>query len=666
MHLIGGPGLRRWTNAAAMLLAFLVLPGLESQAMGAGPVVGFAQPVFVDNNLAGGEPVMAADPVHGTLVYSSHEGTTHLYRNGLVAPLDFGSNYRNQVNVWTSTTGGATWQRDNLAGFQGAPPTKSQGFSDPDLTIDESARIYNTGIDLANDSLFSSVDGGRTFDKGTAQCHDGDRPWLAGGRPDEVFMGTDTVEGSGSGHQIFRSSDGGNTCELTGIPDNGTLPGGGSYTGFGKLYYDHQRGKLVEPVLFSDKNGNVDGVGIATASPGDAQFVPVKAADVPGGIFAHWPAIAIDAADNIYLVWDTNERSKTATGGCGTLPPPGPADGPAPLPNSVQMAVSTDFGRTFSGPVTLARPGDRRVFWPWIAAGDAGRVSVIWYEADRVVDPDCQSSTVSVRAAQVFNATDPAHAQTTVVDPIGRPIHSGTVCQGGTSCVATGQDRRIGDFFTNAIDPNGCVMIATGDTTRPDPLTGQPRPTALPLFVRQNAGPSLTGDDCAHPGTRGLAFGPGGVTASCRDRTPPTSRFGVRGPVGSRRHPLLRGLADDRGCTNAAARVTIAGRVARVRVSVARIVGGTGPLGQHFCENVRPNARFTGRRRCSQLLFLPARGTTRWSLGLARPLPLGSYVAWVQAIDARGNVERLSARRNLLRFEIRPAPHPTQGVLFTG
>jgi hypothetical protein len=59
--------------------------------------------------------------------------------------------------------------------------------------------------------------------------------------------------------------------------------------------------------------------------------------------------------------------------------------------------------------------------------------------------------------------------------------------------VATGQDRRLGDYFTNAVDARGCVIIATGDTKLTDPTTGAPYPTARPLFVKQNGGPSLYG-----------------------------------------------------------------------------------------------------------------------------------------------------------------------------
>jgi hypothetical protein len=67
------------------------------------------------------------------------------------------------------------------------------------------------------------------------------------------------------------------------------------------------------------------------------------------------------------------------------------------------------------------------------------------------------------------------------------------VCQGGTTCVATGQDRRLGDYFTNTIDGNGCVLIATGDTRLTDPTTGGAFPTARPLFLRQDSGPALRG-----------------------------------------------------------------------------------------------------------------------------------------------------------------------------
>ena len=68
------------------------------------------------------------------------------------------------------------------------------------------------------------------------------------------------------------------------------------------------------------------------------------------------------------------------------------------------------------------------------------------------------------------------------------------MCQSGTTCVATGQDRRLGDFFTDAVDQNGCVMIASGETTT-DPTAA----TSRPLFIQQTNGTSLTGQSCVAP-----------------------------------------------------------------------------------------------------------------------------------------------------------------------
>jgi len=203
-----------------------------------GTTLRFGTPVYVDQQLAGGEPEVIADTLHGDFVYTAHEGTTHLYRDGYTmspwGDFQFVSNYCNQVNTWHSTDG-VNWIRAGYLGTGGCMqlPAQNTGFSDPDLTFDAGGRLYNTGIDLANDALFSSNDGGVTWDKGTANCHNGDRPWLAGGSAGQVFMNTDTVEGDASGQQIFVSTDGGQTCSQTGISGVGTLADGTTYSGVG-------------------------------------------------------------------------------------------------------------------------------------------------------------------------------------------------------------------------------------------------------------------------------------------------------------------------------------------------------------------------------------------------------------------------------------------------
>ena len=485
-------------RACTLLLLLLAL----APAAQAAPVH-FTPPLLVDDTRAGGEPVMWTDPMHKVIVYSSHAGTTHLYKPGLVSggALDFISTYRNQVFMWRSEDDGRTFKRIDYAGGFATDPTKNSGFSDPDFTQDAGGRIYNTGINLANTALFSSPDGGKTWDAGTVQCVPGDRPWLAGGRKDEVFL-ADNVLNSGGGptHQVFQSTDAGNTCPATGIPAGGTTEAGEDWTGNGKILYDRATDTVVEPANFMGGSGGVTGVGIDTWTREDKAFKPSKAAD--SSMFAHWPAISIDDGGTLYEVWDDAPVSETENGGCNGAP--------SPLANHILMAYTKDFGKTWSKPIKIAAPANHRVFWPWVAAGEAGRVSVVWYETDKVADIGCVRLKLSIKAATILRATS-AHRKVTVVDPVGRPIADSDLCLSGTTCVATGEDRRLGDFFTNSVGLDGCVEIASGrhhdegpgDRRRAAHVTAHlPAPGQRPSTARQRG---LLGQ--GGPGRRSRAAG---------------------------------------------------------------------------------------------------------------------------------------------------------------
>jgi hypothetical protein len=478
------PSVRRICLLVLALTAVVAAPA-------AAKPVHFSAPQLIDETRAGGEPVLWTDHVHKTILYSSHAGTTHLYRPGLASggALDFISTYRNQVFMWRSEDDGKTFQRVEYAGGFATDPSKNSGFSDPDFTQDAGGRIYNTGIDLANTALFSSADGGKTWDAGTVQCVPGDRPWLAGGAKDEVFLADNTAAGSPT-HQIFRSTDAGNTCPAEGIPAEGTTDEGEDWTGNGKILFDQATQTVVEPANFMGGNGGVTGVGIDTWSretEPDA-FTPSKAAD--STMFAHWPAIAIDDGGTLYLVWDDNPVSETEKGGCN--------GDPSPLPNHILLAYTKDMGKTWSAPIQVAAPADHRVLWPWVAAGESGSVSVVWYETDKLVDLGCTPAKFSIMDATILNADNDAKRTVSVVDAVGHPIADSDLCLSGTTCVATGEDRRLGDFFTNSVGLDGCTQIASGDTTHKDPVTGGELPTSRPIFLRQDSGARLRGSgDCS-------------------------------------------------------------------------------------------------------------------------------------------------------------------------
>ncbi|TMD63180.1 MAG: exo-alpha-sialidase [Chloroflexi bacterium] len=511
-----GRAMRRISRLAILGIGgFAVGSALTTSPTAAAGTAGFGAPVFVDTVRAGGEPGILHSNKYGNLVYTSHEGTTHIDRSGgpasiqqfLCPGLTTADCYKNHVWIWTSDDHGKTWQlRDEALPYT--------GFSDPDLTQDASGSIYNTGIDLANDSVFSSQDGGKTWPHGTTNCHEADRPWLAGGgAAGEVYMATDTEE---NGHEVFYSANYADSCSVTGIADNGSFNNGQeSYSGFGKLVYDAFDGSLIEPAVFTHTDGTI-GVGISRlpnardAFNGGHETWQPQEVVYPTTVYSPFGApelISMDSAENIYFAWDTNERDPNGTGGCSQLVP-NTGGGPTPLPNRIMFVAGTHVGLgawTFSAPVSLASQGNARVLWPWSVAGSAGNVSVVWYQMDKMVDPDCDiynGQTVPdvktyVYQAQISNATNPSKRRIAVVNASGRYIHQGGICDSGTTCVATGQDRRLGDYFTNSVDSSGCVVIASGDTTVPDPISGGPRATSLPIFIRQISGASLTtGKSC--------------------------------------------------------------------------------------------------------------------------------------------------------------------------
>ncbi|MDT7536861.1 MAG: hypothetical protein QOI82_446, partial [Actinomycetota bacterium] len=64
------------------------------------------------------------------------------------------------------------------------------------------------------------------------------------------------------------------------------------------------------------------------------------------------------------------------------------------------------------------------------------------------------------------------------------PVHTGTICQGGTVCQAQLIDRRLGDYFSVEVDDTGRMWAGYADTRVPGSVS-------LPAFVRQQGGPSL-------------------------------------------------------------------------------------------------------------------------------------------------------------------------------
>ena len=430
------------------------------------PKVSFASPVYIDQNRAGGEPVsvVAHD---GSIVVSSHAGTTHLYKDptGLPGIGDFAVGYFNQTLNWRSADGGRTWNYVGTLGngVVGPHTVTSTGFSDPDLTIDAGGRIYNAEIAFiagTNVSVYSSNDDGQSFHRanpisGTA----GDRPWVLGKDPDEVFL---TV----SGGQLSRSTNGGLTFSTVTTESLGQ----------GKLLNDPiNPAGIIAP--YSDAGHN-SGIAISADRGKTWKGYPVQL----GRSTQFFSTVGVDRAGWVYVV---------AAGGY---------DGAGDTTSDGEVTFSYFDRKTkkWAAPVTIPTPkGD--ALWPWVVAGDDGRVAIVWYQS-LASAPErwyiYHAYTLNGHGSRVRcgNRTVLAAPSFRVTNASGRIIHAHPICLLGTICVAApspeDSDRRLGDFFTVNHDLLGNMFMASGDTMLTNPLGG-PKVVSNPIFIRQVSGPRL-------------------------------------------------------------------------------------------------------------------------------------------------------------------------------
>jgi hypothetical protein len=189
-----------------------------------------------------------------------------------------------------------------------------------------------------------------------------------------------------------------------------------------------------------------------------------------------FPSIAIDSAGAVYVTWSDTHRI------------------------FLTRSTQPDTDGTWSAPVKVST-GLHSAMFPWIVAGGAGKVDLVWYAAK--LDPASPACTGGseppddsqgvnnnchnvwdVDFAQSLNATaaTPTFQQ---ADVISTAIHNGSLCDQGLNCDLFGGDRTLLDFFEVDLDPLGGANVAfVSDVASP----GQ----AEIMYSRQCVGPSAT------------------------------------------------------------------------------------------------------------------------------------------------------------------------------
>ena len=159
---------------------------------------------------------------------------------------------------------------------------------------------------------------------------------------------------------------------------------------------------------------------------------------------------AIDTAGNVYVTWCQYPlKSGGAYAG----------------PGQIMLASSTNGGLTWSKPLQLNPPSQPTVIFPWITAGDPGRVDIAWYGAGPSGDkpgPDAADHALwDVTMAQSLNAlaAEPTVTLTKVTD---HHVKFSGISTGGLGGSA---DRSLGDYLEVRTGLNGEAVLSYVDDT---------------------------------------------------------------------------------------------------------------------------------------------------------------------------------------------------------
>jgi hypothetical protein len=401
----------------------------------------------------------------------------------------------------TSTTGG------------GGDNELAIGTPDPDLG--GAYRVYVSSLNsLVTNGVAVSTDRGDTWnDNKVASSFVGvDRQWLAAYGPKTAYLSyheigatsvlmTKTTDGGttwGPPMEMFTTDTIVETSEVWfGAGSIGTgnlqsnmiaLPDGGVAFAYARAAAGTSPG--VNTIDGVDRpegmpgNAPLDDLWIAITNPGGTTVENIRVGRLSPNAIGLFPAIAVDAAGNLYV---------TATNRHGVF-----------------LATSTDRGATWSPlhEVTAsAREANTTTVFPYVVAGSAGRAALAWL-GTTAADTNTEDAVWTVQYASSFDvlAAEPTF---NVMQASTKPAHAGRVCLSGLSCSLGNpieDGRSLAEVLQMGITKDGRAMIAYPENF------SQTHVGAFATVVEQNGGPGLYADIVPVPPIPPPANGPRTVT----------------------------------------------------------------------------------------------------------------------------------------------------------
>ena len=463
--------------ATAALGGGVALMAPTAQAQDA---LAFGHTVVVDPQRLGSEPIIKADPSGG------------LYASSIIG-------FSNSVSfLWKSQDHGKQWDLVDKfpTTIPAQRPTLTHGGGDSEIVIGPRApggSGYTVSFydleSLADIGVATSFDSGKTFNQETTNALSGDvagtdrqwgQLWRDPQGKDHLFLVYNALQSNNGKGTILRESlDYGKTwknlgcasgsnplpgqvpldpnCSLNGVFDSGAL-GQLRVDKAGNLFFTSENSPAVNLVRgLRQKNGSY-------------KFSSTLVSSEPGTDTRQlFITSALDSAGNIYVVWSRQESHSTDV--------------------NIYTAVSKDHGATFGAPVKMNTGSIRNANFPWVIAGDPGRLAVAFYGTKHAGD---SSSNYGPWDVYVSQSTDflSKHPHVTQVKVSEHPSHSNPICLSGLGCTAgSAQDRNLGDFFQLDMDPtDGSVIVIWADTAN---QYGALAGSAVNSYSKQIAGPSL-------------------------------------------------------------------------------------------------------------------------------------------------------------------------------